>query len=239
MYAAWPDATASDGEVEPWSVAEYLSRTLRAPGSSARDLADVVVAEAVRVVEAARDAGIIVAQPEAGLEIVATSGAVPQELDSLQHAQGSGPCLTAARKQIVVRVHDVATETRWPGFHEAAVHAGVASMLCLPLHVDDRTMGTLSLYSEQPGAFRDGDAEPAARLLAAVAAVALAEARRTANLARALESRDLIGQAKGILMRGQGVTADEAFQLLTERSQTTNTKLVVVAAQVVESGQLD
>jgi hypothetical protein len=96
----------------------------------------------------------------------------------LQKHTGRGPCLTAARKQIVVRIHDVADDGRWEEFRDAATQSGVGSMLCLPLHVDEEVMGTLSLYSATTRAFRDGDSEPVARLLAAVA---LAETRRTAS----------------------------------------------------------
>jgi len=87
------------------------------------------------------------------------------------------------------------------------------------------------------GAFRDG-AEPVARLLAALAAVALAEARYTEHLRAALVNRDLIGQAKGILMRERRITAEEAFALLRQCSQNTNTKLIEVAQRVIETGTL-
>jgi len=53
------------------------------------------------------------------------------------------------------------------------------------------------------------------------------------DLLRALESRDLIGQAKGILMERHRITADDAFTRLTQISQNSNTKLVEVAAAVV------
>ena len=56
---------------------------------------------------------------------------------------------------------------------------------------------------------------------------------------RALRNRDLIGQAKGILMSRHGVSADAAFEMLRTRSQHTNCKLVAVAEQVVETGSLE
>jgi len=53
------------------------------------------------------------------------------------------------------------------------------------------------------------------------------------QLRQALRSRDVIGQAKGVLMITADVSADEAFQLLVRQSQRTNRKLVEVAAEVV------
>ena len=114
----------------------------------------------------------------------------------------------------------------------------MASMLCVPLFVDDRLLGTLSLYGEQPDVFRDG-VEPIARLLATVSAVALADSFQRERMERALRNRDVIGQAKGILMIRHGVQADTAFEMLRTHSQRTNNKLVAVAERVVETGMLD
>jgi len=75
-------------------------------------------------------------------------------------------------------------------------------------------------------------------LLSALAALALAESKHAEQLRRALNSRDLIGEAKGILMRERTITGDEAFALLRERSQHTNTKLVDLAQSVIEAGTL-
>jgi AmiR/NasT family two-component response regulator len=73
-------------------------------------------------------------------------------------------------------------------------------------------------------------------MLATLSAVALAESFHRVRIERALGNRDLIGQAKGILMCRHGVLADAAFEMLRAHSQRTNTKLVAVAEQVVETG---
>ncbi|MCO1658637.1 GAF and ANTAR domain-containing protein [Pseudonocardia humida] len=232
---------AGPGRTEPvraWSIAERLARTLRVPATGPRELVTTVTSEAVSLVEAAHSCGVIVTGQRGDMEIVATTDAVPRTLDELQQDLGSGPCLTAARKQIVVRLHDVPADTRWPRFREVASELGVATMLCLPLYVDDDVLGTLSLYGTEPGAFREG-AEPVARLLAALTAIALAESRLAEQMRVAMANRDLIGQAKGILMREHRITAEEAFTLLRLRSQHTNTKLVDVARRVSETGTLD
>jgi GAF domain-containing protein len=234
-----PDRHEADlSEPEPWSLAEHLARTLLATGATPRDVVATISAEAVRLIAGTRSCGVMVTDSGRHLRTVAATDPVPRQLDELQQQLGTGPCLTAARKQIVVRMHDIATDTRWSPFRAAALERGVASMLCLPLQVDAGLLGTLSLYSSEAGAFRDG-AEPVARLLAALASVALAEARHAEHLRVALVSRDLIGQAKGILMRERRITAAEAFALLRLHSQNTNTKLVELAQQVIEAGTLD
>ena len=135
-------------------------------------------------------------------------------------------------------MHDVAGDTRWTEFRAAALENDVASMLCIPLHVDDQLLGTLSLYGASPSIFRDG-VEPVARVLAALSAIALSEARKQERMERALHNRDLIGQAKGVLMHRHGIDADTAFGLLRAHSQRTNSKLLAVAEGVVETGTLE
>jgi GAF domain-containing protein len=229
---------AEHDEPGPWSTVEQLVRTLRVPASDADDLVSRIVGESVRLVPPARHAGVIVTDGGKSLHTVFASDVVPRRLDALQMQTGTGPCLTAARKQIVVRVHDIAADTRWPEFRRAAESCDVGSMLCVPLYVDDRLLGTLSLYAAEPDVFRDG-AEPIARLLATVSAVALADSYQRARLERALRNRDVIGQAKGILMSRHGLSADAAFEMLRTHSQATNCKLVAVAERVVETGTLE
>ena len=221
----------------PWSVSEQLVRTLRLPAGDTDELVSRICDEACRAVPAARDVGVLVTDPDLDLRTVFATGPVPRHLDGLQTRLGSGPCLTAARKQIVVRMHDIAADTRWAEFRAAALDRGVASMLCMPLYVDDELHGTLSFFGDRVDAFRDG-AEPVARLVATLSAITLADSRRRARLERALHNRDLIGQAKGVLMHRHGIDADTAFALLRDRSQRTNSKLLTVAEQVVQLGTL-
>ena len=225
-------------DLEAWSTVEQVVRTLRVPIGSAEELVSRICHEATRMVPGVRDVGVIVTDPDRDLLTVCASGPVPRKLDELQVETGTGPCLTAARKQIVVRMHDVAADTRWTEFCAAALDRGVASMLCVPLFVDDQKLGTLSLYGDRPDAFRD-DVEPVARVLATLSAIALADSRHRERMDRALHNRDLIGQAKGILMSRHGIGADAAFDMLRTHSQRTNSKLLAVVERVVETGALD
>ena len=225
-------------DLEAWSTVEQVVRTLRVPIGSAEELVSRICHEATRMVPEVRDVGVIVTDPDRNLLTVCASGPVPRQLDELQVETGTGPCLTAARKQIVVRMHDVAADTRWTEFCAAALDRGIASMLCVPLFVDDQKLGTLSLYGEKPGAFRE-NVEPVARVLATLSAIALADSRHRERMDRALHNRDLIGQAKGILMSRHGIGADAAFDMLRTHSQRTNSKLLAVVERVVETGALD
>jgi AmiR/NasT family two-component response regulator len=73
-------------------------------------------------------------------------------------------------------------------------------------------------------------------------ALGLAEAheeqvRRAENLRHALVTRELIGQAQGILMERERITSEQAFEILRAASQNLNTKLWEVAQDLVETGE--
>ena len=142
------------------------------------------------------------------------------------------------REHEVFLVDDLRLEDRWPEFSQRAADAtGVRSVLSLRLFAEQDTMGALNLYSKDPDAF-DKEAQAIAAVFAAHAAVAMSSSRRESNLERALESRDLIGQAKGILIAHRQMTADEAFETLRTASRNLNLKLRDVADHVVYTGEV-
>ncbi|MEG9250045.1 GAF and ANTAR domain-containing protein [Arthrobacter sp. Soc17.1.1.1] len=167
----------------------------------------------------------------------APSSDTAARLDSLQNEAGEGPCLDAIWEQQTVRVSDMGTEPRWPNFSALAAEAGAGSMLCFQLYVEGDNLGALNLYSTRVDAFTD-ESEHVGLLVAAHAAVGYAEAIKTEQLEMALQSRDLIGQAKGILMERHKITADQAFGILTHASSRSNTKLHDIAEQTVATGEV-
>ncbi len=110
-------------------------------------------------------------------------------------------------------------------------------MLCVPLWIDERGLGALSLYSDEAAAFNDLH-ERVTILLATFAALALAEAQHADQMHDALGNRDVIGQAKGVLMERHGITADVAFSVLSRISQAENLKVAEIARRFVETGRL-
>jgi GAF domain-containing protein len=220
-----------------WSVLERLGRALHVPEAGLQPTLDAIARTAVETITPARYAGVNLYEHGKFLP-QAVSGEPPLTLDVLQQETGTGPCIDSSRDQVTIRVDDMTSETRWPRYVELAVSLEVASMLCVPLSVDDQRLGSVSLYAAERAAFSLAD-EYLARLFAVQAALALAEAHRADQLRQALSNRDVIGQAKGILMERHRITADEAFVLLSERSQQVNRKLVDVARRLAETGTVD
>nr|WP_223205480.1 GAF and ANTAR domain-containing protein [Gordonia jinghuaiqii] len=155
--------------------------------------------------------------------------------DLLQQELGEGPCVRAAVDDLTVLVEDMRTETRWPKFAPAATDLGIRSMACFCLYIDGDDFGALNLHSTEPNSFTP-EARQLGELFAAHAATALGAVQEKQQLRAALSSRDIIGQAKGMIMERYKLDSAEAFALLARLSQDTNTKLVDVAAQIVEAG---
>jgi len=222
--------------VETLAAVETIARALHVSGAGLKPVLEAIARIAAAAHPAATEAGIILLT---GGRLVpqAVTGRPPQDLDLWQQESGQGPCLEAAATQTLISLRDTGTEPRWPGFCAAARAQGVGSMLCAPLWAGDDHLGALSLYSPKPEAFTEADVQ-LLRLFAALAALPLAEAQRAGQLQEALASRDLIGQAKGILMERHKISSSAAFALLTRASQALNTKLALIARHLAETGEL-
>lgn len=161
------------------------------------------------------------------------------DVDAAQYESGSGPCLEAALEVSVVRSNDLSIDGRWEEFSTLAVQAGVRSVVSAPVSSGEASLGALNLYSFQAGAFMP-DADNVVAVLARHAAIALVNRaqlgdgeRLAEQLREALLSRELIGEAKGILMAIRGVSSEEAFELLRDLSQSQNRKLRTVAEELI------
>jgi ANTAR domain len=165
-------------------------------------------------------------------------------LSELQHECGRGPAIDALAGDGPASCPDTLDEGRWPEYAAAALRRGVRCSVTLA----DRsgpTAVTLSLLGARP---RDIDPAqiPLAELLTSVGAAALSNAseygdaqRAVLQLRDAAESRTIVDQAKGILMRSLGCSADEALQRLRTISQTRNMRVTEVAQTVIGSRGTD
>jgi GAF domain-containing protein len=213
-----------------------LARALQEEPDVSRTL-DEMVAAAVDTVPGAQMAGLMVVQRRGQIETRAATDEVVRQVDQLQFDTGQGPCLAAIVTERTVRLSDTLSEERWPEFGRGAAGLGVRSMLSFQLYVQQDNLGALNLYAKEPDAFTD-ESEHVGLLFAAHAAVAMIDAQQIEQLAHAVTIRELIGQAKGILMERHKLTADQAFLLLVRASQRTNTKLVDVARHLTETGEV-
>jgi GAF domain-containing protein len=175
-----------------------------------------------------------------GISTPASTEPFAEALDELQGEFDEGPCMTAAREEEVVLARDLGSDPRWPSFGpraaEVGVHSALSFQLYLRRHARDR-FGALNLYGRQADAF-DEEAIVLGEVFAAQCSTALAAVIAKEGAVAALESRDRIGQAKGILMERHRIDAEEAFEELRRASQDLNIKLRDIADHVARTGSL-
>lgn len=181
---------------------------------------------------------------EGRLQTAASTSPWAAELDAVQVEVACGPVFSAAAVAGVVTSPDLSAEECWPRPPTTADSDAVRGVISFGLVLGGSGPAVLTLYSDRHGEFgrsalRIGD------MLAAHAAGALTRTLERLTIQaqadawqRALGSRDLIGQAKGILMEQRSIDAQEAFNLLRQTSQRLNLKLRDVAAHLVERRQL-
>jgi ANTAR domain/GAF domain len=163
------------------------------------------------------------------------------KLDDLQAELHEGPCITAVEyppADGVVLAQDLTEPPdaeRWPHFAPQAVAHGYRSLLSTQLSTNGGARAALNLYSHTAHTF-DESARTMAGLFGLQAALLLYGVDHARHLSQALASRDLIGQAKGILMERFRVNSEQAFRMLVSSSQNTNIKLVDVARWLTETG---
>jgi len=206
-------------------------------GGAVQSRLDRTTELAVELIPACEGAGITVVT-ENRPTTEAAAGAATRSLDERQYAVGEGPCLDAVRTGERVKIKSIAEERRWPRFIPFAARRGLIASMSIPLTLQRSTLGALNLYSlSDPFGVED---ENIGDRIAHQAAVALANAQAYDNahtmvdqLTEALETRDIIGQAKGIIMATRRCTSEEAFAELRRISQDRNVKLRDVARQIV------
>ena len=196
----------------------------------------VIVEGAVAAISGVQHAAIVVLNGHGQLEIPAAHGDLPPLMVAVQNEIGQGPSLDAVKQTEQILISDAGSDPRWPTFSARVEQWTVRSVLCTPLALQGEVFGSLSLVSAEPDAF-DREAQVMA-VFAAHAALALSGVRQARHLAAKADSRDIIGQAKGILMERHKLTGQQAFQTLVRISQTHNIKLRIVCEQLTATGAL-
>lgn len=218
----------ADGELSEFLLAE----------ASLEELLEYVVTLARRSVPGA-DSVTISLSGDHGYETPTATDELGLDLDQAQYELDEGPCVQALKSHEVV-CFQVERRDPFPRFAEAAASKFVSAVLSTPLHAGGKGIGALNMYSGTVAEF-PADQVETARLFAQQAGVILANglAYNTSvtlntRLQEALLSRDVIGQAKGLLMAKEGCSGEEAFGRLRVMSQRENRKLRTVAQDLVE-----
>lgn len=192
---------------------------------------------AASVIPSCEEAGVTL-ENRGQVSVRVSTGPTAETVDSYQYEIGEGPCVAAADSHGPVLIEDMARENRWPRFASFAAAEGIKSSYAIPMILNGEMIGVLNLYSVD-NAFGSSDEQIGTRFAdqAAMAVRHASTSNKTKemidHLHRALETRDIIGAAVGIMMHRDRLTLDAAFARLKEMSQHGNLKLRQVAENVV------
>ena len=210
-----------------------VSRRVRAaltPADLDQTLARITAA-AVEVLPDVDYASITIRHDDGRLETSAATDDLVLGLDAAQYELQEGPCYEAASETVHVASSELASDARWPRYAPVAVAAGVEAQAGIRLFDSRRSNGALNLYSRTVGSFEDLDG--LGQLFSHHAATAIDYAREITQLQHAVQTRQVIGQAVGIVMHQYGLDDARAFAFLTRLSSHNNQKLRSVADQVI------
>jgi GAF domain-containing protein len=207
------------------------------------DVIDVLTVLSNRCVESldVDAAGVMLATPGGELQFVASSSESMRVLELFQIQVDEGPCVDCHRTgEAIVNISLGEINGRWPRFTPRALAQGFRSVHSLPLRLRGRTIGALNLFRTLQGPMVEEDVA-IAQGLADVATIAILQHRSSLDantlneqLSKALNSRIVIEQAKGIVSEATHCDMDQAFNRLRAHARNHNERLTDVAFLVVE-----
>lgn len=186
-------------------------------------------------------AGVLLADGAGQLEVAASTSEDNRAVEVLQVAADDGPGATTFRTGEAVLVPAIPVEaSEWGPFTRMAEAKGYAAVFILPMRLRSETVGILILLRTTQGRLSDDDVE-AAQAMADVATVGILHGRAlresdavVRQLERALNSRVVIEQAKGVIAHTRSVSMDEAFRILRDHARSNRLSVSVVAAEIAE-----
>jgi GAF domain-containing protein len=203
------------------------------------DLLDTLVHECTILVDS--DAGgLLIADTDGWLQLIASTNEEAEFVEIIQLNAGEGPCVEAFKTGKGVTIPDMSQEDRWPAFRDAATKQGFRSMHAFPMRLRGHTIGAMGLFSATTGELSESDLA-VAQSLADVATIGILQERSLRDstlvadqLQRALDSRVIIEQAKGVIAAQTGADMHTAFTIVRDYARHNQLKLSTVAEQVAE-----
>ena len=213
-------------------IAELVQQLHGRTDADAETVLAELVEHAAAEIPGADCAGVTITRNSKKIETPAATHKWPIVLDEIQERYREGPCLTAAWEERTVHVPDLARDERFPNYRRDALEqTPIRSIMAFQLFIADETIGAINVYAEKPNSF-GAESREIGLIFAAHSSVAWNSARRDEQFKQALASRDIIGQAKGMIMERYSVDAVQAFALLRKLSQDSNVPLIEIATDL-------
>jgi GAF domain-containing protein len=189
--------------------------------------------------------GVMVADGAEVLRYIAASDERARLLEEAQERTGIGPCVDAVVSGEVVATADVTDDPRWPELGALLEGHAVHGVLGIPIHVDDRPVGSVNVYAAEPLDWDERDIAAMrsfGEVLDGLIGTSIAQ-RQSSELVRqlqhALDRRVEIERAIGVLMERDGLDGRAAFERLRGAARSRREKVAAVARRVLEGRPID
>ena len=201
------------------------------------DLLHTLVQECVGIL-GMQAGGLMLVDNTGELQLMTSTSEAAGFVEVMQLNASAGPCIDCFRTGKAVSVKEVSESTPWPAFRASASQQGFRSVLATPTKLRGRIIGTMNLFGTHAGEVSARDAA-VAQALADVATIGILQERvireshlMEEQLHRALDSRIVIEEAKGVIANDLSLSLDGAFGLLRTYARNRNLTIRSVAEQV-------
>ncbi|BCI55778.1 transcriptional regulator [Mycolicibacterium litorale] len=229
MAADIPTASALDTTVRIAAFCRDLHATVSADASA---VWGKITRAATTLLPGVEHASITVLDDRPSVQSRAGTDRCAEAVDTAQSSYLEGPGIDAAREQRPQRVDDLRTDGRWSTFVANTGATPIRSIMSYPLFQHEHGCGALNLYAHTPMAFA-GPAGQLAEVFCCGAAVVVEAAHRDRQLHHLLTNRDLVGQAKGVLMERFGIDSRAAFSMLAQLADRESQPVPAIARKLL------
>jgi len=173
------------------------------------------------------------------LVIKATQSISKEYMNKSPLKLGEGVAGKVAKEDKPMSIYDISADEAYK-YQDIAVKEGLASLLCVPLHVKGRVVGVITAYTSEPHKFNEVEIH-ILQTVADQAAIVIENYRlvvETKVIREELENRKLIERAKGVLMSEQGISEDEAFRSIQKFAMDNRKTMREVADAIIISSDM-
>jgi signal transduction protein with GAF and PtsI domain len=147
---------------------------------------------------------------------------------------GEGIAGKAVKENRPIVVKDVTKEKEYK-YRDLAKKEGLHSLLCVPLSIKGKVIGAINCYTPKEHLFSETEIDTLSSI-ANQAAVAIENTElmvKTRVIQEELESRKKVEKAKGILMKAEGLSEDEAYQKIQRFAMDNRKSMREVAEAII------
>ncbi|MGC8809721.1 MAG: GAF domain-containing protein [bacterium] len=220
---------------------EALSKISKAISSELylEDILRLIVVVTAEVMKSKICSLWLVDERDNALKIRATQSMSEEYLKERSLKLGEGVVGYVAQENKPMMIYNVLKEPRYKE-KELARREGLVSMLSVPMTVRDKVIGVINCYTSFPHKFTKTEVE-VLTTVANQAAIAIENAgliMKAKMIEDELISRKVIERAKGILMKEQNLSEEEAFRRIQKKSMDLRKSMREIAEAIILANQV-